>query len=200
MARKHFSDKFEHWLNANQEKNIGDLLKFFGTKSFGILFLVFMFIPSLPIPTGGITHFVLLPAVWIVSLQMIFGRKSFWLPKSILKRPLGSGFLKKALPFMINRIRTLEKISRPRNKAIFDNQVFKSFAGICMLLLAIGCFVSPPFSGLDTVPAMGAVVIALSIILEDSVLFILGVVVGAIGLGIIATAAQLIATFFKTLF
>ena len=200
MTRQHFSDKFELWLNANQKKNIGDLLKFFGSKSFAILFLVFMFVPSLPIPTGGITHFVLLPAVWIVSLQMIFGRKTFWLPKSILARPLGTGFLEKALPFMIRRIKTLEKISRPRNKAIFHNRLFKSFAGICVLILAIACFVSPPFTGLDTVPAMGAVIIALSIIVEDSVLFGLGFIVGSIGIGIIAAAAHIVVTFFKALF
>ena len=53
------------------------------------------------------------------------------------------------------------------------------------MALAVASALAPPFSGLDTVPAVGAVIVALSIILEDVVVLAVGVVVGLIGIGII---------------
>lgn len=46
---------------------------------------------------------------------------------------------------------------------------------------------SPPFSGLDTLPALGAVAIALGIILEDLLVVAIGVALGAAGWVLLAT-------------
>ena len=54
-----------------------------------------------------------------------------------------------------------------------------SAIGLVVLLFTLGSFVAPPFSGLDTLPALGVVVIALSLILEDVVITIVGMVIGA---------------------
>jgi hypothetical protein len=53
-----------------------------------------------------------------------------------------------------------------------------------IVALALAAAVSPPFSGLDTVPSMGAVVVALSIILEDVVVLGIGVAIGAGGVAL----------------
>jgi hypothetical protein len=44
--------------------------------------------------------------------------------------------------------------------------------------------VAPPFAGLDTLPALGVVVIALSLILEDVVITIVGTVIGLAGIAV----------------
>ena len=49
------------------------------------------------------------------------------------------------------------------------------------MVFAISAAVAPPFSGLDTLPALGAVAIALSIILEDIVVLVAGIVIGTGG-------------------
>ena len=46
---------------------------------------------------------------------------------------------------------------------------------------------APPFSGLDTLPALGAVAVALSIILEDVVVLALGLLLGTGGIVLILT-------------
>ena len=47
--------------------------------------------------------------------------------------------------------------------------------------------IAPPFSGLDTLPALGAVVVSLSIILEDVVVLAIGALIGTGGAVIILT-------------
>ena len=51
--------------------------------------------------------------------------------------------------------------------------------------LSLTAFVAPPFSGLDTLPALGVVVLALAILLEDIVLAGVGLVIGAVGAALV---------------
>jgi len=197
---KDFSVDLEHWFKLNHNKTVGDLLEFFGEKSFAILFLVFMFIPSLPVPTGGITTIVLIPGTIITSIEMMFGRRSLWLPSRITKIKINSSVLKKAIPFMIRRVRWLEKFSRPRLSSLFDKASFRTMTGIIVFIFAIATQIAPPFSGLDTLPALGIVLIALATILEDFAIFIVGIMVGAAGIGVLLTAASAIILFFQKVF
>lgn len=194
-----FSTELETWLESKGPKTIGDLQKVFGSKSFAILFLILMFIPSLPIPTGGITHVVLLPVVMIAAVEMIFGVRTLWLPWFITRIELGDKSLKKALPFMMRRIRWLENFSRPRLAGQFDKIWFRSLTGLFIFSLALGAFVAPIFSGLDTLPSMGAVIISLAIILEDAVLYFMGIIVGLFGLSLVVAAFGAVITLFHRL-
>ncbi len=195
MANVPFSKELEVWLNSKGPKTVGDLQTVFGEKSFAIVFLLFMFVPSLPIPTGGITQLILLPTTMLTALQMTFGRRSLWLPNFLKRVKLGDGMLKKGLPFMMRRIRWFERFSRPRLANYLNSAWFRTQCGLVVFLFALASFVSPPFSGLDTLPSMGGVIIALSILLEDVLLFFIGLLVGGIGVGIIMAAANVIVTF-----
>jgi hypothetical protein len=57
---------------------------------------------------------------------------------------------------------------------------------------AVGAAIAPPFSGLDTLPAMGAVAVALAIILEDLVVLAIGAVIGTSGIILILTVGAAI--------
>ncbi|MBV9915980.1 MAG: exopolysaccharide biosynthesis protein, partial [Solirubrobacterales bacterium] len=50
-----------------------------------------------------------------------------------------------------------------------------------IILLSIGAFVAPAFSGLDTLPALGGVLVSLAVLLEDIAILVVAVVVGAAG-------------------
>ena len=45
----------------------------------------------------------------------------------------------------------------------------------------LGAFLAPPFSGLDTLPALGVVLLSLGVLLEDVAIVVAGLVVGAGG-------------------
>lgn len=195
-----FSEELEKWLKSNGKKTVGDLQGIFGEKSFAILFLLFMFIPALPVPTGGITNLILLPTVMVASLQMIFGRRTLWLPWFMKRIVLGQAALKKGLPFMVRRIRWMEKYSRPRMAHLFDKALFRSILGLTVFTFAVTAWISPPFSFLDTLPSMGGVLVALAIILEDFSFYIAGLIVGSVGIGIVVTLADLVIGFIQKVF
>ena len=61
----------------------------------------------------------------------------------------------------------VERFSRPRGARLFDQRWLLRLLGLVIMALAVAAALAPPFSGLDTLPALGAVAIALAIILED---------------------------------
>jgi hypothetical protein len=174
------SDQIEQWLQDDGPRTLGGLIEVFEKKSFAVLFLFLLGIPALPLPTGGATHVFEVIAM-LLSLQLIVGRGKVWLPERWRKRELGGPRQQRFLNGLLKFIRRLERVSRPRLTFLFDHPVSNSIFGLLILLLSIGAFVAPPFSGLDTLPALGAVLVSLGVLLEDFVLVVIGFVVGAGG-------------------
>jgi hypothetical protein len=198
-AERDFSDELEEWLKSDGPKTIGALQEVFEEKTFAVAILLLMFVPALPAPTGGITHVFEILTI-IIAAQMVLGRRALWIPKRFRNRELGALTTGKALPFVIRRIRWFEKFSRPRLAYLFDNRMFLRLLGLIIIALTVGAFIAPPFSGLDTLPALGVVTIALSIILEDVVILAIGIVIGTGGIVLIITIGRALAHFFRNLF
>ena len=83
-----------------------------------------------------------------------------------------------------------------RGAALFRQRWFIRILGLLLVALTVVTALAPPFSGLDTLPALGAVVVALAIILEDLVALAIGIVIGTGGVVLIislgAAAARLV--------
>jgi hypothetical protein len=181
-----FSDQLERWLRSDGTKTLGAVNDVFAEKSFAVAILLLMFLPALPLPTGGISH--VFEAITIVFAgQMVLGRRTIWLPERWKHRELGPTTTEKAIPLMSRWIRRVERFSRPRGARLFEQGWMLRILGLLVMALAVGAAVAPPFSGLDTLPAFGAVAIALSIILEDVAVLAIGIVVGAVGVTLIVT-------------
>ncbi len=196
MAQQLFSAELEKWLQSDGKKTLESLEEVFQGKSFAIIILLLMAFPALPIPTGGITH-VFEVIVMLLSLEMIAGRKTVWLPKKWRKKELSQSIQGKFVPYFIRRIRWFEKYSRRRLDTLLNDGLFTRFTGLILLLLAFSAAVAPPFSGLDTLPALGAVIVALSIVLGDVIIFMIGNVVGAIGIGLIFVFGSITISIFR---
>ena len=181
-----FSDQLESWLASDSPKTIGDLGSVFAEKSFAVTILFLMFVPALPLPTGGVTHVFEVITV-LLAAELVIGARSIWLPARWRDRTLGATTTGKAIPFMMRRIRWLERFSRPRGAWLFDRRWFLRILGVVFIGLAVAAAVAPPFSGLDTLPALGAVFVALAIILEDVVALAIGLAIGTAGVALILT-------------
>jgi hypothetical protein len=181
-----FSEQLETWLQSEGTKTVGDLGEVFAEKSFAVTVLFLMFLPALPLPTGGITH-VFEAITVVVAGQMVIGRRTLWLPARARRRELGSAMVEKAVPFISRRIRWFERFSRPRGVRILRNRLSLSFVGLVIVAFAVAAALSPPFSGLDTLPSLGAVVVALAIILEDVVVLAIGAAIGLTGIALSIT-------------
>lgn len=194
-----FSDELEQWLAAPGPKTIGGLDEKFAEKGFAVIVLFLMILPATPLPTGGITHFLEIVAI-VVALQLVLGRRNLWLPKRWRARELGPSFTGKAAPFIIRRIRAFERISRPRGVKLLESGIALRLCGLAIGGLAVAAFLAPPFSGLDTLPSLGAVVIALALILDDLLLAGVGLGIGVGGVALIMTIGAAIVRFFTGLF
>ena len=184
MKQTVFSDELEGWLHSKSPKTIQSLSDVFAEKSFAIAILILMFFPTLPIPTGGITHVFEL-IVMLLSLELMIGRRKIWLPKKWQSKHLGKTMKHKITPMIIKKIRWFERYSRPRLGSAINHNVTMRFLGALFFVFALAAFVSPPFAGLDTVPSLGAVIVALALILDDVLLMAFGTLVGALGVGLV---------------
>jgi hypothetical protein len=198
-SSKLFSNQLEAWLTGNTPKTLGGLRDVFAQKSFAITFILLMSIPALPLPTGGITH-VFEAIVMLMSFQMILGFQKFWLPKRLQRTKLKSLTHPKTVDRITRLIHWFERHSKPRLAETTKSKGFVSVIAVVIFLLTLAAFVAPPFSGLDTLPAMGVVVISLGLLLEDMLIIVFGIVVGSIGVAITVFLSDAIIIFFKNCF
>ena len=186
-----FSEQLERWLGSDDTKTLGALTEVFAEKSFAVTVVLLMFVPALPLPTGGISHVFEVITV-VLAAEMVLGRRRVWLPGRWQRRELGAATTEKAIPFMVRWIRRVERFSRPRGAWLFEQGWMLRLVGLLLMAFAIGAAIAPPFSGLDTLPAMGAVAVALAIILEDMVVLAIGAVIGTGGIILILTVGAAI--------
>src|SRR4051812_10297146 len=185
------SDELEHWLGGEQPKTLGNLTELFGPRSFALVFVLLMALPALPVPTGGATH-VLEVVTMLVAVQLVVGRRCIWLPARWQRLELASPSRQKLLCALLRRIRWLERFSRPRATSLFAHRATASAFGLVVFGLTLSAFLAPPFSGLDTLPSLGVVVIGLGVLNRDIVLALAGAVIGAVGVATVLALGNLV--------
>src|SRR5436190_23846436 len=79
-------------------------------------------------------------------------------------------------------IRWIEHFSRPRLRFVFDHRASNAVFGLLVIAGSIGAFLAPPFTGLDTLPSLGVVLLSLGVLLEDFALVVLALIVGGAGI------------------
>ncbi len=198
MVDEPFSVQLERWLDSDELKTLGRLGDVFKEKAFAVAILLLMITPALPLPTRGITH-VFEAVTVLLGAEMVVGSKAIWLPSRWRQRELGRT-ARKALPVIMRRIRSLERLSRRRGAHLFERAWFIRVLGVPLIAFAIGSAIAPPFSGLDTFPAIGAVGVALAIILEDVLILSIGVAIGSGGLVLIFTLGAAVFRLLRGLF
>lgn len=185
-----FSQELQGLLSGGTPITLRTLIDSFAEKSFAILLLLLLAIPALPLPTGGITHIFEVIAM-LIALELVAGRKTVWLPKSWLQKTLPHSLQESALPKFISIISWVEKRSKPRFKNIQSSGLSIRVEGIMILIFIIFAFLAPPFSGLDTLPSLGVILLSLSMIFDDFLLALIGAAVGCIGIGLIFLLGRL---------
>lgn len=175
-----FSEDLHAWSVSKKPKTIESLTEVFGEKSFAVIFVVLMALPAMPLPTGGISHFFEI-VVALLALEMVVGRRSIWLPSAWKNRPLSKTIVAKGIPYLVKKIAVVERYSKPRLTNVTTSRLTLPLIGLIIIGFTVTAFVAPPFSGLDTLPALGVVLISLGLILEDALGLIVGTIVGCLG-------------------
>jgi hypothetical protein len=174
------SEQLEQWLEGDGDKTLGALIATFEEKSFALLFILLMGVPALPLPTGGVTH-VFEVVTMLLALQLIAGRDKIWVPSRWRDLTLASGARERFVVKLTSLVRRLERHSKPRLAFLFGHRASGVVYGALVLGGAVAAFLAPPFSGLDTLPAVGVVLLSVAWLMEDAALAIAGVIVSAVG-------------------
>jgi hypothetical protein len=175
------SQALERWLASDGEKTLGSLAELFEEKSFALLFVLLLGVPALPLPTGGATHVFEIIAI-LLAVQLIAGRDQIWLPQRWRRIQLAGPTRQRFITGLLKMIRRLERFSRPRGRYLFEHRFSSVVFGVLVIIGSLGAFLAPPFTGLDTLPSLGVVLLSLGVLLEDILLVVGAIVIGAGGI------------------
>jgi hypothetical protein len=182
-AAPRVSEQLGRWLDSEGEKTLSGLIALFGEKSFAVVFVLLLGVPALPLPTGGATHVLEIIAV-LLAVQLIAGRRDIWLPERWRELNLAGERHQRFTRALLRLIRGLERVSKPRLRFLFHQRMTRVVFGVLVLCGTVGAFLAPPFSGLDTLPALGVVLLSLGVLLEDFAIVAVGVAVAAAGVAL----------------
>jgi hypothetical protein len=179
-APDNVSDELELWMSGPGDKTLGGIIELFQRKSFAIMFILLLCWSALPLPTGGATHVFEIIAI-LLALQLVAGRNKIWLPQRWRAVSLAGEKRARPIRTLIKLIRRLERFSRPRFRFVFNHRLTDAVFGILVIAGSLGAFLAPPFSGLDTLPSLGVVLLSLGVLLEDAVVVVIALAVGTAG-------------------
>jgi len=174
------SDELERWLKGDHRKTVGGLIELFEEKSFALLFVLLLGVPALPLPTGGVTHVFEILAM-LLAAQLVVGRHEIWVPRRWCELEIAGPKQQKFLEGLMKLIRKLERFSKPRLRFLFNHRLSNAVFGLIVIAGSLAAFLAPPFTGLDTLPSLGVVLISLGVLLEDIVVVAVGLAVGVAG-------------------
>jgi hypothetical protein len=136
----------------------------------------------------------------LVAAQLVAGRDEVWVPERWRKLHLAGSKQRRFLSGLLKLIRFLERLSRPRLRFAFNHRVSNRVFGLVVIAFILGAFLAPPFSGLDTLPALGVVVVSVGVLLEDLLIVAVGVLLGVAGIALEIVLGKAAVSGFKSLF
>jgi len=179
-------DCIEHAARDKGEVSLADVLKLIGRRSFGPILLLAGLVTLAPL-LGDIPGVPTTIGVFVVMVtgQLLFGRRHFWLPKWLLKRSATHERLTTAIRWLKPPAGWIDRLTRKRLTLLVEGPAQH---GIGLL----GLFVGATMPALDFIPfsanLAGAALTAfgLALIAYDGLLALIaiGFTVGILGLGL----------------
>jgi hypothetical protein len=171
----------------------------FEEKGFAVAFVVLLGVPALPLPTGGATHVFEVIAA-LLALELIAGRETLWLPRRWRDVRLGGGDRERFVKGLLKLVRGAERIAKPRLSVLLRPRLASVAYGLFVIVGSTAAFFAPPFSGLDTLPALGVVIVSLGVLLDDFLFVVGGSIVTAAGIALELTVGAALFDAVKDLF
>jgi len=116
----------------------------------------------------------------VVAIQIILGRPTPWLPKSLLDKSVARADLTRAIRRALPTLLQIEAVSRARF-SFFNSALGMRIIGAILLVIALALLVAAPFVG--QIPlGVAAALVGLGLVERDGAMVLAGIVAGAIGL------------------
>ncbi|MEM9141165.1 MAG: exopolysaccharide biosynthesis protein [Pseudomonadota bacterium] len=171
---------------------LGWILDQLNERAFG-LFLLILALPCCIPFLYGIPQVVSLPLVF-VSVQIVAGRRTPWLPEKLRARQVQVSSLadlaRRASPWL----KRIEALSRPRLGAITRPPLDRA-VGLALILFSASIMV--PLPGTNTVPGFAVALVAMGLLQRDGILVLIGSVLGTAWIAALVFAGASLATLIK---
>ncbi|MBD2441452.1 exopolysaccharide biosynthesis protein [Nostoc sp. FACHB-110] len=151
---------------SEQHLSLGDILTETAERGFSIVIILLVLPFLFPMPPGLTGPFGV--ACLLLSVQMILGKRSPWLPQRIARYKFPRAFAQFLLRNLHRLTRILEKITRPRLKKIALNPWTWRINGLCISWLTILLMLPIPLT--NPIPTVGILLLAVATIESDGLL------------------------------
>ena len=158
--------------------SLADIKTSLHKRGFGLLMVICAIPVSLPIPIPpGLTSIPAIPLL-ILSLQMVMGLDSPWLPKWVSKRTIKRTTLASLIEAASPHLKKIEKFLKPR-LSFASSRHGEKIIGIFATIFSISVMLPVPFTNM--IPALGILIMSLGLLSKDGITIIIGMVIGSVG-------------------
>ncbi|MDX5445562.1 MAG: exopolysaccharide biosynthesis protein [Zoogloeaceae bacterium] len=162
-------DRIRELARDNDRVSIGMVVESIGSRSFGPMLMLIgitLFSPLSGVP--GMSFFMA-TFVLLVAVQMLMGRKHFWLPRFILDRAVERGKLQKALDWLGKPARGIDRILKPRLTFLVQQKGSYAVAALCVLVgLCMPFMELVPFS--SSAAGLALLALGVALVVHDGLL------------------------------
>ncbi|PSH65969.1 exopolysaccharide biosynthesis protein exod [Phyllobacterium sophorae] len=152
----------------------------FTDRSFAALLTFFAILNLLPLPpgTGVVTG---IPLV-LVSVQMVMGRESVWLPAFMRDKTISPERFRQISDKVVPWLQWLERFIRPRNWP-FGRKQGDRWLGVFTTILGMSVVLPMPLS--NWLPALATAIIGIALCERDGRLMLAGLILGVVSISIV---------------
>lgn len=161
---------------AEQHLTLGDILAETSERGFSLVIALLVLPFLFPMPPGATGPFG--AACLILSVQMLLGRRSPWLPKKIAHYKFPRPFAQFLLQNLRRVTKVVEKIARPRLGKIAHHPLTWRVNGFCISWLTV--LLISPIPLTNPIPTVGILLLAIATIESDGLLICLSYILTAL--------------------
>jgi hypothetical protein len=167
---------------TTERVSVGEIVAALGDRGLGVLITIFALPNVFPstVPFGNVLTGV--PVV-LFAVQLMLGVERTILPGFIARRTISTSLLRTAVPRVAGLLAWFERLLQPRLAFMTTPQAERGVGILCMMLSIVSTM-PIPFG--HQLPALGIMLIGLGLIERDGLAMLIGSVLGAIGVGVLA--------------
>lgn len=148
-------------------------------RGFVILLLLFSLPLSIPVPVPpGYTSVLSIPLI-ILSMQLLFGKETVWLPQFIADRKIKRSILAKIFEKTSPIVIAIEKVSKARFMFATSSTMEKLYAFISFIC-SLFIFLPIPFT--NFIPAIGISLMSIGFLNKDGFIVLSGILASILGI------------------
>jgi hypothetical protein len=174
---------------TGERVDVAFMMETVGRSSFGALLVLGGLVTLSPLDIIPGIPTLIAVAVLIVCVQLLAGRRHFWLPAWVLRRSITTRKFRRALTWLQKPARFADRLVRPRLSVLTTDAAVRIIAVGCMVVaLAMPLMEVVPFSA--NLAGIALTAFGLAVIAHDGLLAV--VAFGATAAGVVVVASQLL--------